>query len=197
MLRARGVTILGTAKSGVPPTGLHEIARIASPPLREILHDQNVDSVNFDAEVLGKLLGVLASGQPGTIAKGAAALHAWAAAHGVSTVSQDSSGLSYSNRITAAGLVRLLDAADAAPWGAALEATLPTAGEGTLEHRLAGVDIHAKTGTLDNISALSGWVGLSATAHPAEFSILSGGFSEFDAKDIEDEIVTTLANYAH
>jgi D-alanyl-D-alanine carboxypeptidase/D-alanyl-D-alanine-endopeptidase (penicillin-binding protein 4) len=197
MLRARGVTIAGKARSGVAPIGLQTIGRMTSPPLRRILQEQNVDSVNFDAEVLGKLLGVLASGQPGTIAKGAAAIHAWTAARGVPTVTEDASGLSYSNRVTAFGIVHLLQTAEAEPWGAVLEATLPTPGKGTLEHRLHGVDVHAKTGTLDNVSALSGWVHLSATDHPAEFSILSGGFAESHAKDIEDAIVTTLANYGH
>jgi D-alanyl-D-alanine carboxypeptidase/D-alanyl-D-alanine-endopeptidase (penicillin-binding protein 4) len=197
MLRARGVTVLGDAKSGVPPAGLQPIARMSSKPLRQILHAQNVDSVNFDAEVLGKLLGVLASGQPGTIAKGAAAMHAWAAAHGATTINKDASGLSYSNRVTALGMLKLLQAADAAPWGAVLRATLPTAGEGTLEHRLQGISVQAKTGTLDNISALSGWVDLSATGDPAEFSILSSGYSESNAKDVEDAIVATLAHYAH
>jgi D-alanyl-D-alanine carboxypeptidase/D-alanyl-D-alanine-endopeptidase (penicillin-binding protein 4) len=197
MLRARGIKVLGDAKSGVAPEGLQPLAQVSSPALRQILEDQNVDSINFDAEVLGKLLGVMASGQPGTIAKGAAAMHAWAAAHGVTTTSNDASGLSYSNRITALGLVRLLQVADGAPWGPALRSTLPRPGEGTLEHRLNGIDVQAKTGTLDNVSALSGWVGLSATGHAAQFSILSGGFDESAAKDIEDQIVTTLANFGH
>ncbi|HXJ62420.1 MAG TPA: D-alanyl-D-alanine carboxypeptidase [Actinomycetota bacterium] len=197
MLRARGIKVIGDAKSGVAPAGLQPLAQVSSPPLRQILQDQNVDSINFDAEVLGKLLGVMASGQPGTIAKGAAAMHAWAASHGVTTTSEDASGLSYSNRVTSLGLVRLLQFADSEPWGPALRSTLATPGEGTLEHRLHGIDVQAKTGTLDNISALSGWVGLTATGHAAEFSILSGGFDESAAKDVEDQIVTTLANFGH
>jgi D-alanyl-D-alanine carboxypeptidase/D-alanyl-D-alanine-endopeptidase (penicillin-binding protein 4) len=197
MLKARGVVIAGKPASGVAPAGLQSIATSASPPLRQILHAQNIDSVNFDAEVLGKLLGVLASGQPGTIAKGAAAIHAFAASHGASTTNEDGSGLSYSDRATALGIVKLLQAAQGSTWGPVLRATLPRPGVGTLEHRLAGVDVQAKTGTLDNISALSGWVGLSATGRPAVFSILSGGFDESAAKDIEDGIVTALADHAH
>jgi D-alanyl-D-alanine carboxypeptidase/D-alanyl-D-alanine-endopeptidase (penicillin-binding protein 4) len=197
MLRARGVKVVGTAKAGPAPAGLHTLARLDSPPLREILRQQNFDSVNFDAEVLGKLLGVLASGVPGTIDKGADAIHAWAVAHGASTVSEDSSGLSYANRVSALGIVKLLQVATASPWGGVLRATLPRAGQGTLEHRLAGVSVSAKTGTLDNVSALSGWVDLRRTDRPAQFSILSGGFDESHAKDIEDAIVTTLAKYAH
>ena len=197
MLRARGVTVVGTATAGVAPGGLHMVGQMFSPPLREILHDQNVDSVNFDAEVLGKLLGVLVSGAPGTIDKGADAMHDWAAAHGASTVSEDASGLSYSNRATALGFVKLLMVAEASSWGDVLRDTLPVPGEGTLEHRLEGISMAAKTGTLDDISSLSGWVDLTRTHQPAVFSILSGGFDESDAKDIEDAIVTTLFKNAH
>ncbi len=196
MLKARGVAIAGTAASGVAPASLRSIATTSSPPLRQVLHDQNVDSVNFDAEVLGKLLGVLASGRPGTIAKGAAAIHAFAASHGASTTNEDGSGLSYSDRATALGIVKLLQVAQDSAWGPVLRATLPRPGVGTLEHRLPGIDVQAKTGTLTDISALSGWVGLATTGRPAVFSILSGGFDESAAKDIEDGIVTTLANHA-
>ena len=48
---------------------------------------------------------------------------------------------------------------------------LPAAGEGTLRHRLGGVRLRAKTGTLDNVSALSGWVWNDATDGWIEFSI--------------------------
>jgi D-alanyl-D-alanine carboxypeptidase/D-alanyl-D-alanine-endopeptidase (penicillin-binding protein 4) len=197
MLKARGVVVAGKPAAGVVPADLQSIATSSSPPLRQILHDQNVDSVNFDAEVLGKLLGVLASGEPGTIAKGAAAIHAFASTHGASTTNEDGSGLSYSDRATALGFVKLLQVAQGSPWGPVLRATLPRPGVGTLEHRLNGIDVQAKTGTLDNVSALSGWVGLTATGRPAVFSILSGGFDESAAKDIEDGIVTTLADHAH
>jgi len=55
----------------------------------------------------------------------------------------------------------------------------------------------AKTGTLDDISALSGWVRLSRTGEWATFSILSGGFSPTTAKQVEDAVVSTLYRYAH
>ena len=92
---------------------------------------------------------------------------------------------------------RLLQVADAASWGGVLRSTLPVPGEGTLEHRLSGISVQAKTGTLDDISALSGWVDLHQTGHAAQFSILSGGYDVGDAKDLEDAIVTTLAKFAH
>ncbi|MFL5790583.1 MAG: D-alanyl-D-alanine carboxypeptidase, partial [Actinomycetota bacterium] len=73
---------------------------------------------------------------------------------------------------------------------------LPAAGEGTLRHRLPGIRIRAKTGTLDNVSALSGWVWNGPTDGWITFSILTSGMSEYPAKDLEDRVVHVLANRA-
>ena len=118
----------------------------------------DVDSINFDAEVLGKVLGAEVSGT-GSIAAGAAAIDAFTAAHGAPGFQhRDASGLSYADRVTAQGMVRLLWAADKQPWATDLRLALPIGGQGTLEGRLGHTRIRAKTGTLTDISALSGWV---------------------------------------
>ena len=54
---------------------------------------------------------------PGSIAKGAASIQAWTDAHGTAFTLNDNSGLSYANRVTAEGIVRLLWAAEDAPGG--------------------------------------------------------------------------------
>jgi D-alanyl-D-alanine carboxypeptidase len=51
-----------------------------------------------------------------------------------------------------------------------------------------------KTGTLTDVSALSGWVLSDGTGTWIEFSILSSGMSKATASAIEDEIVTILAD---
>src|SRR5204863_7270546 len=99
---------------------------------------------------------------------------------------------SYADRVTAAGMVHLLEFADGEPWADALRESLPGPGDGTLEDRLHGVPVRAKTGTLENISALSGYLLLTRTGEWAEFSILSSGFWPSTEKDIEDAIVRTL-----
>ena len=65
------------------------------------------------------------------------------------------------------------------------------------DRHLAGVRLHAKTGTLSHISALSGWVWLSQDRGWPEFSILDRGMSTSTAKDLEDAIVRTMASSAH
>jgi D-alanyl-D-alanine carboxypeptidase/D-alanyl-D-alanine-endopeptidase (penicillin-binding protein 4) len=172
------------------------MASIDSKPLEVLLAKMLRPSWNFAAEVLGKGLGAKIHGAPGTIAKGAASIRNWAAARGVEFVLFDNSGLSYDNQVTAAGIVELLGQAEQEPWGDALRQALPTGGQGTLEHRLHGVRVRAKTGTLEDISALSGWVHSERIEVWIEFSILSAGMSKSTASEIEDRIVLILQNQA-
>lgn len=190
-LEALGVRVRGMPGSGKPPGGLETIASVTSPPLQRLLTKMLRPSDNFIAEMLGKRLGVETHGVPGTIAKGAAAIQAWTDDHGTGFTLYDNSGLSYANRVTAEGIVRLLWFAEDQPWGRDLRRALPTGGQGTLRHRLRGVDVRAKTGSLDDVSALSGWV----KAHSGdwvEFSVLSYGMSKSTASAIEDRIVVIL-----
>ena len=190
-LEALGVRVRGKPGSGRPPGGLETIASVTSQPLQRLLTKMLRPSDNFIAEMLGKRLGVETRGVPGTIAKGAAAIEGWTDDHGTGFTLYDNSGLSYANRVTAQGIVRLLWFAEDQPWGPDLRRALPTGGQGTLRHRLRGVDVRAKTGSLDDVSALSGWVKVQS-GDWVEFSVLSFGMSKSTASAIEDRIVEIL-----
>ena len=192
-LRRRGVEVRGTPGMGSTPQGLVGLATIRSDPLVSMVHRMNVFSSNFRAEVFGKYLGALARGGPGSIAKGAATIETFASAHGVAVTANDGSGLSYRNRVSAGEIVELLQMAEASPWGAALRGTLAKGGQGTLEDRLTDVRLRAKTGTLIDISALSGWVWLEREDAWAQFSILSRGISKTRSIGIENKIVRVVS----
>ena len=188
-LRRLGITVKKPARVDSSHGSRVKIAAIGSAPVVDILRRMNVDSVNFDAEVLGKVLGAEVSGT-GSIAAGAAALDAFTAANGARPFDHsDASGLSYANRATSQGIVRLLWASDREPWASDLRSALPIGGQGTLEGRLGHTRIRAKTGTLTNISALSGWVWSRKVKDWVEFSILSDDLSKDEATRIEDAIV--------
>ncbi len=70
----------------------------------------------------------------------------------------DGSGLSRQNSLTVRGLAKLLQWADQQPTSAVWRLALAHPGEGTLKSRLAGVDFEGKTGTLNMVVALSGYV---------------------------------------
>jgi D-alanyl-D-alanine carboxypeptidase/D-alanyl-D-alanine-endopeptidase (penicillin-binding protein 4) len=195
-LEHRGIRVRGRPGAGVPPDGLTTLAQIRSRPLEALLATMDRPSDNWYAEVLGKLLGADAAGTPGTIAKGAAAIEAFTDGHGADFTLRDSSGLSYDNRVTADGILTLLDFAETTDWGDDLRGALAHGGQGTLLYRLHGVRVRAKTGTLDGVSALSGWVWLRREGRWVAFSVLSARMSKDAAVAIEDTVVRVVANHA-
>lgn len=196
-LEVRGIKVSGHAGAGSAGKGLSTVAEVLSAPMQALLRKMDVDSINFFAEVLGKGLGAAVKGVPGTILKCANAISAFEDANDITRFEHhDCSGLSYANRVTAAGIVRLLWVADDASWLTDLRSALPHRGQGTLIHRLHGLRVRAKTGTLTSISALSGWVWLDHEDAWAEFSILSKGMSKTAAVHMEDAIVKAVQRNA-
>jgi D-alanyl-D-alanine carboxypeptidase len=189
-LEAAGISVSGAPGTGEPPGLLEPVARVRSRPLARLVAYMNQTSNNFHAEVLGKLLGADVYGAPGTIQKGARAIEAWVRAHGARVVANDSSGLSYRNRVAPRTLVKLLGVAQAETWGRALRNGLPGPGQGTLRYRLRGINVRAKTGSLFNgASALSGWLRPTTGRRWVRFSILSRNAP----KTIEDRIVRIIS----
>jgi D-alanyl-D-alanine carboxypeptidase/D-alanyl-D-alanine-endopeptidase (penicillin-binding protein 4) len=195
-LERRGIRVRGRPGAGSPQRNLSPVAEIRSRPLKALLARMDRPSDNYYAEVLGKMLAADVAGPPGTIAKASSTTERFTDAHGADFTLFDSSGLSYANRVTADGIVDLLAFADTTTWGGDLRSALAAGGQGTLLHRLNDVRIRAKTGTLDGVSALSGWVWLERDARWVEFSILSSGMSKDVAVRIEDKIVHLIGDRA-
>lgn len=196
-LEDRGIRVRKRAGAGLPPPGLVRLGQVKSPNLVTMTRYMNRQSSNFFAEVFGKKLGAAHYGPPGTIAHGAMATEAWARGNGVTIVAHDSSGLSYSNSVAPGGMVRLLTRAADRPWGKVLLRELPKGGQGTLEDRLGGVRVRAKTGTLTYVSTLSGWIWLNKVDAWAEFSIMSRGMYKSTAAEMEDRILRVVTRAAH
>lgn len=162
LLRERGVTVVGEARSGTAPAGAVEVAAIESAPARTVVAQMLRYSDNTTAELLAKELAVRAGAQGSTNA-GLAAMEADLAAVGVPTdgiALTDGSGLDLGNRATCRALTQVL-ALD--PIGEVLEEGLAVAGRsGTLQGRMVGTaadgNLRAKTGSLRNVSALAGTV---------------------------------------
>ena len=198
-LRAVGISHVGPLRSGRTPPAATTVASVLSPPLRVILRHMNPDSDNFIAETLTKDVGAYAAGV-GSTAAGTAYVARLLRERGFFTGRErlvDGSGLSRDNRLTATGLVRLMQAADADPgWGAALLSSLPQGGEGTLVRRLKGTvvrkRVRAKTGYINGVSALSGRV-ISRGGERYAFSFLMRTSDTTAARAAQDRLVTLLA----
>ncbi len=160
----------GTVRAGTAPADAQELFGDDSPPLAEIVRDMNKWSSNVIArQLLANLGAALPSSQapaPDMVASGARVAIDVLQGAGIDTgglVIENGSGLSRIERIRADSLGRLLLAAWQRPWMPEYIAALPVAGlDGTARGRLrdspASGYAHIKTGTLNGVRAIAGYV---------------------------------------
>ena len=177
-LRHAGISVHGQAIIGVASAQADPLGTVESAPLAALLRHMDRVSDNFYAEMLLKEVGAV-QGSGGSAPAGLAVERRLLRAAGVpldGVRMVDGSGLSLLDRWTPLALAALLRTMwqddDLRPY---LLSALPIAGEtGTLEDRMRKAPAHgfvrAKTGTTDNSSALSGFVGGRYV-----FSILENG----------------------
>jgi len=197
LLRARGITT-GPVGVGRAPAAATEVLHVLSPPLSTILRYMDTESDNLHAEMLLKQIGAVA-GTGGTTTAGAAVvMHDLGDAEiplaGVRVV--DGSGLSDEDRVTARAIAALLLSVWRSPEVRApfFDALAVSGVSGTLKSRLdrkpAYGAVHAKTGTTDLASALSGYV-----KRIYAFSVLQNGYpvSWSATRRAQDRFATALA----
>ncbi len=218
VLRERGITVGGGFRSVTDSmaspvtrrrtfawalTGSRPLQVLAvhhSPPMLDILTVLNKHSHNLYAEQVLRTVGRVTRGA-GTMEAGRASVEAMldSAGSAESTLRMvDGSGLSVLNRVSAGTVVRLLSFMSTTPYFGEFVATLPEAG-GVGLHRMfrtpAQGNLRAKTGTIDSVSALSGYV-RAADGERLAFSIISNRVgSTWRAKRVEDAIGARLASF--
>lgn len=162
LLGQRGITVDGPSRTGEAPENVTPVATLPSPPLSDIVAETLTNSDNDTAEMLFKEIGLQVeddgSWDSGAVGVTDVLTEAGIPMEGIQVV--DGSGLSSENRMTCELIVDLLTHPEA---GQHIVQGLAVAGEtGTLEDRFAGTEVagrlRGKTGTLQNVSALSGQV---------------------------------------
>ena len=154
-------------------TSARTLASRQSPPLAQLAVSMMKVSQNQYAELLLKAIGGRQAARERLTAMGI---------DEATYVMADGSGLSRYNYVTDETLVRILQNFQQRPADAgAFFATLPIAGrDGTLAGRMVGTPaegrVHAKTGTVDNIRAISGYVE-DADGELLVFSIIANNFA--------------------
>jgi D-alanyl-D-alanine carboxypeptidase/D-alanyl-D-alanine-endopeptidase (penicillin-binding protein 4) len=169
-LRAAGVQVGGPPVTGITPPGAFTVTSIDSPLLTNVLGAVLRTSDDTGAELITKELG-RRFGAGGTTAAGVAVIRDDLTADGLPVGllhAVDGSGLDRSDRATCPLVVDALTRAGPA---GDLASTLPVAGRtGTLTRRMVNTPatgrVIAKTGTLDDVSALSGFVLAPGTPLP-------------------------------
>lgn len=156
-----GVTRDGAVPAGAVPFHVHD-----SPSLAELVRDVNKLSNNVMARHLYLTLGMEASGAPAGPEKSMAAVRDWMRQKGLAVpelVMENGSGLSRSERISAASMAALLQSAWRSSVMPEFMASLPVAAtDGTMRRRLKGEGVsgqaHIKTGLLSDARAMAGYV---------------------------------------
>ena len=198
LLRARGVSVGGVGEGRAPEASV-AVAQIESPPMSEVVGEMLRDSDNLAAELLVKELGVRFAGA-GTTAAGLGVLKATAGGMGLAVdglPSVDGSGLDRGDRLTCALLEDVLSRSGDR---GTLAQGMSVAGQsGTLLRRFTNTPaagrVRAKTGSLEGVAGLAGWVA-GGDGRPLEFSLIANGLpSESTGNALEDRIVTALASY--
>jgi D-alanyl-D-alanine carboxypeptidase/D-alanyl-D-alanine-endopeptidase (penicillin-binding protein 4) len=161
--RELGGTLQGRVREGQTPPAAIGLATQESPPLAEIVRDINKYSNNVMAR---QVFLTLAAERPANPDGARQRIQGWLAEKGMpmpEAVLDNGSGLSRNERVSADSLARLLLAAWKSPVMPELMSSLPLAGvDGTLKKRLgngaAAGRAHLKTGYLENVRAIAGYV---------------------------------------
>lgn len=199
LLEARGVEVDGGPKAGVRPDGTAVIASVTSPPLTAIVHQMLNRSDNQIAELLVKEAGAV-EGDGGSTRAGLAVFAAAFDRLGLPSagvVMHDGSGLGYDNRLTCALLSALLTRSGD---DSAIADGLAVAGQrGTLRDRFedpaTNGRIRAKTGTLNDVSSLSGFADPTG-APPLVFAYIANGAPVTPGLlDIQEDLGRALVDY--
>lgn len=151
------------------------------------------NSNNMVSETVFKLAGAKYSNSTGSFESGLEMFKDFCKTHNIDCTGirlTDASGVSKNNLMTADFMSEFL-----LKVRGFLEPELPSAGEGTLSTRMLYLKgfLHAKTGTLNNISAISGYI-TTQKKQKYVFSIIinNADFSDSEKKMLEEYILRTI-----
>lgn len=134
-----------------------------SPPLAEVIRSINKNSNNVMTRQLIYTLGALDQGSPGTRSNGVTAVRSFLSGRGLDIeplALENGAGLSRQETISAGLLTDILRQAAQSRYAAEFIASLSLGGlDGTTRGRFGDAgDMHVKTGRIDHVSALAGYL---------------------------------------
>lgn len=201
-LKSGGVEITGKIGLKKAPDNARTLGE-SRRALTEMINIVNKNSDNFLAEQTFKMVGAFSGGQENTGATAVKTMKEELAELGVNTEGlcvNDGSGLCRKNLISAKTEVDLLVKASQSNFADQFSNSLSIAGvDGTLRRRMIGTraqnNLHAKTGTLRNVSALAGYV-TTKDGEKLCFAIIWNGGNVGSYKMTENMIGSTLADFS-
>ena len=166
MWRESGGFFDGTWESALAPQDIEPIVEFESLPLADVITRINKHSNNVMARQLLYTLSAEILGEPGTEEGGRNAVRDWLRRNGLvfqQLTFDNGAGLSRSARMTAADFGAMLSFAWRQPYMPEYVASMSLAGlDGTLSRRLEDGPLqgkaHLKTGSLDHVTAIAGYL---------------------------------------
>ncbi len=166
MWRANGGRITGSYAQRTVPADVEPILSFRSLPLGEAIARVNKYSNNVMARQLLYTIAAEVNGPPGTEAGGRQVISDWLEANGLeldSLAIRNGAGLSREARVSARDMVTLLSWAWRQHFMPEYLASMALSGlDGTLRDRLDGRELdgraHLKTGSLDHVAAIAGYL---------------------------------------
>jgi D-alanyl-D-alanine carboxypeptidase/D-alanyl-D-alanine-endopeptidase (penicillin-binding protein 4) len=203
ILKQQGIKVRGRLVAGATPAAARVLVTERSQPLVNILADMNKHSNNFIAEQVARTVGAERFGLPGTTAKGTQAIGEYLAQIGVNKADYtlvNGSGLSRGVSLKPSVLSHVLvDMWNNPSVGPEFLTTLSVGGrDGTLRSRFREESmvgrVRGKTGTLNGVHCLSGYV-RSQDDHVYAFAFLVNGIDGAlsRARHAHDLLVGALA----
>lgn len=210
-LRRVGIRVSSKTGTAKTPTTAKRLAYVRSLPASALVRQMNKPSNNYLAEVLAKTLAMPTSAadddedgglvplgkKSATTASGSRVSRRHAATFGSRVRLADGSGLSRSDRAAPREVVDLLRGMQKTVAYSDFKASLPIAGvDGTLSARMRRGSAYrkcfGKTGTLSNVSSLSGYC-TTAGGDTVAFSILQNRVSPSAARAQQDRVAAQIA----
>ena len=196
-----GGTFKGKLKVAETPANAVKVLEQTSDPLGYVIRDINKWSNNLMARQLLLTMAAENNSLPATEVKGEQVLRAWAANKALNgktfkfdeLVVENGSGLSRIERISAEHLGQMLVSAYMSPVMPELMASLPIlAQDGTIKKRLnesqTNGRAHLKTGSLDGVSAIAGYV-LDANNHRHVLVMMVNHANAGASKNAQDALI--------
>jgi D-alanyl-D-alanine carboxypeptidase/D-alanyl-D-alanine-endopeptidase (penicillin-binding protein 4) len=213
-LRKDGISIGNSVTPGTVPPNANQIADYGSETMADLVQDTNVPSNNFYAEMLLKDVGGQ-FGSSGSTAGGIDVVRQFASKQDANFNGENGSGLTRRNKASPASVVKLLDSmieidqkkspdeqlAQERLRDAWIESLAVAGRTGTVANRMRGTaaagNCHLKTGTLNGVSALSGYCfrGGDDADHAVIFSLLMNKTDVNHAHVVQDRMAALIARF--
>jgi D-alanyl-D-alanine carboxypeptidase/D-alanyl-D-alanine-endopeptidase (penicillin-binding protein 4) len=183
-----------------------EPAVVVRTAMSDVLRRANTNSQNLYTEALIKRVGHEVTREPGSWSNGGSVVRMLLAedlgpTHATKTIIDDGSGMSRENRVAPETLTAWLSSLARRPAvGPAMIASLPEPGDGTLRRRFRDAeirnDVRAKSGTINGVRCLSGYVLTPDGSAGVSFSVLINdiehGSQIRDALALHEEVVEAI-----